>query len=187
MASNTSPPPGWAGDEPVRVVPYDPGWPRGFEAMRGELEPLLAPWLTGGIHHIGSTAVPGLAAKPTVDIAAGVSSLEASRAAIALLQAHGWWYAPYRPEEMHWFCRPSPLRREFHLHLIRTGSPTLRDRLAFRDALRSDAALRRRYAALKRRLAGRHPGDREAYTDAKAAFITAALAAMPEVAPPQST
>ena len=63
------------------VVPYDPAWPERFEAERELLERILAPWLEGGVHHIGSTAVPGLAAKPILDMLAGVHDLEAARAA----------------------------------------------------------------------------------------------------------
>jgi GrpB-like predicted nucleotidyltransferase (UPF0157 family) len=164
-------------DEPVRIVPHDPLWAERFAEVRGHLEALLARWLTGGVHHIGSTAVPGLDATPTVDVMAGVSSLEDSRKSIPLLEAEGWLYAPCRPDE-HWFCRPSPARREYHLHLVRTNAAGFRRRLRFRDALRADGALAARYAALRHDLARRFPNDREAYTEAKRDFIEAALAPM---------
>ena len=70
----------------VRIVPYDPAWPAEFEAERARLELVLATWLAGEIHHVGSTSVPGLGAKPVIDILAEVSSLEESRAAIEPLR-----------------------------------------------------------------------------------------------------
>ena len=79
---------------------------------------VLQPWLAGPIEHIGSTAVPGLAAKPVVDIMAGVESLDASRPAIAALERAGYCYAPYRADTEHWFCKPSPQFRTHHLHLM---------------------------------------------------------------------
>jgi GrpB-like predicted nucleotidyltransferase (UPF0157 family) len=168
------PPEGWGEDEPIRVVEYDDAWPARFEAERGFLAEALAPWLDGGIHHIGSTAVPGLAAKPTVDVMAGVRDLEQARAAIDVLARLDYRYAPYR-DWMHWFCKPSPARREFHLHLVEPAHPQFAARLAFRDRLRADPELAAAYAELKLRLAAEHRGDREAYTDAKAAFVAAAV------------
>ncbi len=80
-------------------------------------------------------------------------------------------YAPYLPEEMHWFCKPHPSRRTHHLHLVPVGSRRYRDELSFRNRLREDAALAAEYVALKRSLASRFANDREAYTDAKSDFI----------------
>ena len=158
-------------DEPVRVVPYDDGWPQRFEREREELERALASWISGGIHHVGSTAVPGLPAKPTVDVMVGVRNLEEARACFGPLAALGYQYAPHRPDEMHWFCKPDPSLRLFHLHLVPEHSERFRATLAFRDRLRSDSALAERYATLKRELAARFGEDRDAYTAAKASFV----------------
>ena len=160
----------------VRIVHYDPAWPAAFEAERALLEPVLAPWLSGGIHHVGSTSVQGLAAKPVIDILAEVRSLEESRAAIEPLRTLSYWWAPYHEESMNWFCKPSPDRRTHHLHLVVPGSQAWREELAFRDALRSEPETTRAYEMLKRRLADRHTHDREAYTVAKTEFIEAVLA-----------
>jgi GrpB-like predicted nucleotidyltransferase (UPF0157 family)/GNAT superfamily N-acetyltransferase len=162
-------------DEPVRIVPYDPRWAERFERERLVLEAAIGPWLTGGIHHVGSTAVPGLNAKPIVDILAGVESLETSRACFEPLSEIDYLYAPYLPAEMHWFCKPHPSRRTYHLHLIPTQSSRYADELTFRDRLRVDRDLARDYLALKRDLATRFPDDRGAYTEAKADFIQLAL------------
>src|SRR5215468_5006738 len=95
-------------EAPVEIVSYDPSWPSRFQEEADLLRRALTRWLAGPIEHIGSTAVPGLAAKPVIDIMGGVSSLEASRPAIAAATELGYCYAPYRPEFEHWFCRPSP-------------------------------------------------------------------------------
>lgn len=131
--------------------------------------------MVGGVHHVGSTAVPGLDAKPVIDVLAGVESLESARPAFEPLAALEYRYAPYLADEMHWFCKPSPERRTHHLHLVPSASRRYRDELAFRDALRADRGLARRYAELKHRLAAEHGEDRDAYTEAKGEFIEAAL------------
>jgi GrpB-like predicted nucleotidyltransferase (UPF0157 family)/predicted GNAT family acetyltransferase len=163
-------------DEPVAIAPYDRHWPERFERERPALEAAIGHWVTGGIHHVGSTAVPGLDAKPVVDVLAGVEDLEGSRACFGPLAGLGYLYAPYRSSEMHWFCKPHPGRREFHLHLVPASSQRYLAELAFRDRLRANPGLAREYASLKRDLAARFPEDREAYTEAKAGFICDALA-----------
>jgi GrpB-like predicted nucleotidyltransferase (UPF0157 family) len=167
-------------DASVEIVPYDPAWPARFESERALLLRVLDPWLAGPITHVGSTAVPGLAAKPVIDIMAGVASLEASRDAIAALEAHGYMYYPYRPDVMHWFCKPSPAVRTHHLHLVPAGTALWTERLAFRDYLRRHPDVAQEYAALKHELAARYRFDREAYTESKGPFITriTALAAV---------
>jgi GrpB-like predicted nucleotidyltransferase (UPF0157 family) len=162
-------------DAPIELVAYDPAWPLGFAEERERIREVAGPWLTGEIEHVGSTSVPGLAAKPVIDIMAPVADLDASRPAIGKLEAIGYCYAPYRPDVTHWFCKPSPAHRTHHLHLVPGGSRLWRDRIAFRNALRSDAGLAREYAELKATLAGIHREDREAYTDAKGPFIDEAL------------
>ena len=162
-------------DAPVQLVPYNPVWPELFRAERDLLATVLGPWLVGRIEHVGSTAVPGLAAKPVIDIMAPVQDLESSRPALAALQAIGYCYAPYKPEEMHWFCKPSPEHRTHHLHLVPLNSRRWIEPLAFRDLLVSDASVAKDYAALKSRLATLYRNDRERYTEEKGPFIERAL------------
>jgi GrpB-like predicted nucleotidyltransferase (UPF0157 family) len=164
-----------AADESIRLVDYDPRWPGLFERERLLLEHAIGRCAVGGIHHVGSTAVPGLEAKPIIDILVGVADLASSRACFDPLADLGYQYAPYLPEEMHWFCKPDPRHRTHHLHLVPEGSARFRDELAFRDLLRSDPATATAYVALKRRLAEEFAEDREAYTAAKAGFIARAL------------
>jgi len=158
-------------EAPVEIAPYDPAWPARFEEEAAVLRRRLAPWLVGSIEHIGSTAVPGLAAKPVIDIMAGVESLETSRAAIAVATDLGYCYWPYKAHLEHWFCKPSAAHRTHHLHLIPIASPQWCRPIAFRDYLRRHPETARDYAALKQRLAVEHRLDREAYTDAKRPFI----------------
>lgn len=161
--------------EPVRLVDYDPDWPCRFERERTALAAAIGTWITGGVHHVGSTAVPGLAAKPIIDILVGVRDLEGSRACLESLAELGYLYAPYMAAEMHWLCKPHPSRRTHHLHLVPTGSERYRAELAFRDRLRADGELAAEYLALKRDLARRFENDREAYTAAKSEFVRRAL------------
>jgi len=166
----------WLTTRQCESFPYDPDWPIHFEAEREVLLSSIGPWLVGGaVEHIGSTAVPGLDAKPVIDIMAGVESLYAARPALLVLERHQYCYAPYRTDVMHWFCKPSPAQRTHHLHLVPIGSPLWIERLVFRDYLRAHPDVADEYAALKRRLAETHRFDREAYTDAKAPFVQRVL------------
>lgn len=158
-------------DEPIRVVRYDPSWPSRFESEQAALQAAIGPWVEGGIHHVGSTAVPGLHAKPVIDILVGVHDLPSSRGCFGQLAALDYRYAPYRPQEMHWFCKPDPRHRTHHLHLVPVDSPRYEAELAFRDYLRAHPEVAGEYSDLKHDLARTFANDREAYTAAKAEFI----------------
>jgi len=158
-------------DEPVQIVMYDPTWPERFETEKRLLSVALAKWLVGPIEHVGSTAVPGLAAKPVIDMMAGVSTLDDSRSAIGAVEALQYCYSDYAGDVMHWFCKPSPMHRTHHLHLVPFRSQLWTERLLFRDYLRSHPQAVSEYATLKARLAEEHRFDRERYTDAKGPFI----------------
>jgi GrpB-like predicted nucleotidyltransferase (UPF0157 family) len=161
---------------PVVVVPYDPDWPSRFETERVLLEAVLALWLEGGIHHIGSTAIPGIAAKPIIDMMAGVRDLERARTAFDPLRDEFYLYAPHRPGIAHHFVKTSLQSVTHSLHLTEPESDLWRERLAFRDALRRDHALAAEYEALKLRLAQAHREDVAAYTRGKRAFVARVLA-----------
>ena len=109
---------------PIYVVPYDPSWVDKFESEKASLEQLLAPWRKGPIEHVGSTAVPGLCAKPVIDIMAGVTSLSESEPAKDILRQAGYQYAEYKTDIMHWFCKPSFSMRtpSFTSHSVRKPS-----------------------------------------------------------------
>jgi GrpB-like predicted nucleotidyltransferase (UPF0157 family) len=159
----------------IRIDPYDPKWPDLFEAERALLARVLEAWLAGPIEHVGSTAVPGLCAKPVIDIMAAVESLDASRPALVRLAEIGYCYAPYRTEVMHWLCKPSPELRTHHLHLVPYRGALWADRIAFRERLREDPGLADEYGRLKRELAETYGTDRESYTEAKGPFVERVL------------
>jgi GrpB-like predicted nucleotidyltransferase (UPF0157 family) len=142
------------------------------------LEGVLAPWLEGGVHHIGATSVPGLAAKPIIDMLAGVHDLDEARAAFEPLRGLSYVYTPHRPGIAHHFSKPSPrLPDVTHgLHLTEPGSDLWNERFAFREALRADPALAAEYETLKLRLAREHADDVTAYTAGKRAFVARVLA-----------
>lgn len=166
-------------DQIVHLVDHDPAWHERFVAQRDVLSRLLTPWLAAPPEHVGSTAVPGLRAKPVVDIVAPVVSLDEAQAAVPVLEADGWLFWADDPNRSYrlWFLRPTPAERTHHLYLMQHNHPELRGLLLFRDALRDDPALRRDYAALKQRLAEQHRTDRDAYTDAKSDFIRSVIEA----------
>ena len=165
--------------EEVVLQDYHPAWPLQFVAERDRLL-ALSPQLPArliDLQHIGSTAVPGLAAKPVIDMLLGVESMAAAEALLTPLCANGYTTSAEFNASLNdrkWLMRWADGRRTHHLHLVVHGGEVWAQRLRFRDALRLDPALAARYAALKAELAAKHPRDREAYTDAKAAFVRAA-------------
>jgi len=161
---------------PVEIVDYDPAWPAQFEEERDALQRVLRPWLAGAIEHIGSTAIPGLAAKPVIDIMAGVQTLAGSRDAIEAAATLGYCYFPYQASIEHWMCKPSDAFRTHHLHLVPVSSPQWIRPIAFRNYLRAHGDVAAEYADVKRALALKFRLDREAYTDAKGDFIEAITA-----------
>jgi GrpB-like predicted nucleotidyltransferase (UPF0157 family) len=161
---------------PVVLVPYDPAWPGRFEAERQSLEGALDGWIYGGIEHVGSTAVPGLAAKPIIDIMVGVRSLQEARGAFPEVAALGYLCSPYNGDIMHWFCKPSVAMRTRHLYLMEHGDREWRAHIAFRDHLRDHPESARAYESLKRDLAARFHDHREAYTRAKGDFVAEVVA-----------
>ena len=163
--------------EPVCLSDYDPAWRVAFEDERRRLMEAL-PGVFKAIEHIGSTAVPGMRTKPLIDLLAGVGSMDEAVALNALIDRIGY----STPSEFNaglttrqWFMRQSGGRRTHHLHVVVHGSRDWKIRLAFRDRLLAEPALRADYLALKERLARRFAHDRDAYTAGKSDFITAAI------------
>jgi GrpB-like predicted nucleotidyltransferase (UPF0157 family) len=169
--------PAWA-TESVELRSPDATWQERGERERRLLETRLRPWLVAAVEHVGSTAVPGLAAKPILDLQAAVADLECATDVAAALAADGWYYVDPNIDGRPWrrlFVKVAAGRRAAHLHVMAPDTPRWGEQLAFRDALRADPELAQAYAALKRTLARRHADDREAYTAAKTAFVHAAL------------
>jgi GrpB-like predicted nucleotidyltransferase (UPF0157 family) len=163
----------------VWVVPYDPCWPELFVLEREHLQSCLPHDLIKRIEHFGSTAVPGLAAKPIIDILVEVTDLEQTRQRIApILEAQGYDYflRPTSGDDVPpfyaWFIkRDKQGRRTHHIHMVEGHFEEHWDRLLFRDYLIENPEAAKAYQELKLKLADEHPGDRIAYTEAKTAFI----------------
>jgi GrpB-like predicted nucleotidyltransferase (UPF0157 family) len=159
----------------VELAADDGAWADRYEA---EVERLRA--VTDGrldeFEHVGSTAVPGLPAKPVLDVLAAVDDLDAADDLAPVLEANGY---EQRPDEgvagRLFFARGPPGNRTVYLSLAEPGSAVYRETVAFRDHLREHPDVAEAYAALKRRLAAAHPDDRAAYTAGKSAFVERVL------------
>jgi GrpB-like predicted nucleotidyltransferase (UPF0157 family) len=156
----------------VRLVPSDPRWPAAFQRLAAELRAALGEEAVA-VEHVGSTAVPGLAAKPILDLAVGLAPGADPDRAVAKLAPLGWEFRGDKGTEggLLLVLEDRPAHRVAHLHVVGHGDARWRRYLALRDRLRADPAARAAYARLKQRLAARFAGDRRAYTAAKAAFI----------------
>ncbi|MFI6481456.1 GrpB family protein [Nonomuraea sp. NPDC050663] len=156
----------------VRLAEHDPRWSAAFEDVRAPLAAALGP-LAAGIEHVGSTAVPGLPAKPIIDVAVGLTHDADVEAVVAALTGLGYLFKGDQGDEggLLFELRSGPDVGVAHVHAVRHGDPQWVAYLAFRDRLRDDATLRDSYAALKRSLAGRFPSDRLEYTEGKSPFI----------------
>ena len=163
---------------PILLTEYDPAWPEQFARERERIWQAVGPHLLA-IEHIGSTAVPGLAAKPVIDILAAIRSLEEAPTCIAPLAALGYTYVPeYEAElpERRYFHHLAGGQHLHHLHMAQSDSRFWRVQLLFRDYLRAHPETAQAYTALKRRLAEQYRDDRAAYTEAKTEFILGVLA-----------
>jgi GrpB-like predicted nucleotidyltransferase (UPF0157 family) len=158
--------------EAVELHAYDPNWPAAFERERRLIGPLF-PRPPRLIEHMGSTSVPGLPAKPIIDIIVLVDDLEHGRAAISALEATGYSFWADNPDKTKLYLvkglPPAP-RRTHHLHIYDDEDEVQRH-LVFRDHLRSSPEARAAYLALKEELAARFRDDREAYSRNKTEFV----------------
>jgi GrpB-like predicted nucleotidyltransferase (UPF0157 family) len=164
--------------EPIEVVPYNPEWPRMFQEEKVHLESVLPRELITRIDHFGSTAVPGLPAKPVIDILVGVTSLhETKERIVPILEAGGYEYfwrpafGDDTPPFYAWFIkRDDAGARLAHIHMVEPSSDFW-VRLLFRDYLIAHPNVAKAYASLKHRLETEHSENRRAYTEAKGDFI----------------
>jgi GrpB-like predicted nucleotidyltransferase (UPF0157 family) len=156
------------------VVAYDPRWPAAFEVERAALTAALGGLPVADIRHIGSTSVPGMPAKPVIDMIAGVPNLAVAEPAEPLLAGLGYRRVVHRVDAV-LFNRFSGEAQTHALHLTVPGSDLWRERLAFRDALRADPALIAEYAELKQRLLA-ETGGRVYTATGKRDFVRRVLA-----------
>jgi len=160
----------------VLVVPYDARWPDLFDAAAAELVEAVGSSIVA-THHVGSTSVPGLCAKPVIDILVSVADFAAAADLVPDIESIGYEFRPLEDiPDRHFFHRRLGTVRTHHLSLAEPISRHHTVTLAFRDALRRDPQFAASYAELKIALARRFPQDRPAYIDGKAQFIGDALA-----------
>ena len=162
------------GPRVITIVDYDPAWPQRFRDVAGPLRQALRD-VALRIDHIGSTSVPGLAAKPVIDIQISVAELEPVDPFRVPLQSLGYVYRETNPERTKRYFREPPGQPRTHIHVRRAGSFSEQFPLLFRDYLRAHPPAAEEYAAIKRRLAAQHPHDGLAYTNAKADFCWALI------------
>lgn len=161
---------------PIEIVDYDPAWPRRFEEEKSRIIVAIGSSVVA-VEHVGSTAIPGVAAKPIIDIMAGLRSLAEWTNCIGPLEALGYEYVPSWEVELperRYFRRVRPRPRTHHIHMVETTSEFWRRQLLFRDHLRAHQEDAREYEVLKRHLATRFESGPD-YAAAKSAFIEAIL------------
>lgn len=156
----------------VVVRPHDPRWAQAYEAERGRITGILGTDAVA-VHHVGSTAIPGICAKPIIDILVELSGLGAADAAAPRMAAAGYEaLGEFGLPGRRYFRRNDAAgTRTHHVHAYEAGSAEIARHLAFRDYLRARPAKAAGYSALKERLAAAHPHDIEAYMDGKDALV----------------
>lgn len=153
---------------PIEIRDYDPDWPVLFQRESAALRAACGDLLSE-IHHIGSTAVPGLAAKPVIDILVVLDRDADGLSCVAPMARLGYEYRGANGiDGRHYFNKGRP--HSHHVHMLVRGHAEITRMLQFRDHLRSHPDAAREYEALKRQLAQRFAGDRQAYTEAKTGF-----------------
>jgi GrpB-like predicted nucleotidyltransferase (UPF0157 family) len=160
-------------NRPIAVVDYDPNWPSLFEQEKDRILAALGEGVVQ-IEHIGSTSVPGLAAKPIIDIAVGVADFEEAQAYVPVVESLGYTYEPAFEAELperRFFWKGSPSLHTHHIHMAEPGSLEWIKPIVFRDYLREHSEEARQYQALKRDLAVRCGSDMEAYVKGKTEFV----------------
>jgi GrpB-like predicted nucleotidyltransferase (UPF0157 family) len=159
--------------EPIELVAYDPRWVDAFQRMRKRLADALGETALR-IEHVGSTAIPGIPAKPVVDIQVSVPDIDDDEAFRAPIEAQGFELRFIEPG--HRYFRPPPgVARDYQVHVCQIGSDWERVHLLFRDYLRTHPDVANEYGRMKLRLAGQHGQERIAYNDDKGPFIDAVV------------
>jgi GrpB-like predicted nucleotidyltransferase (UPF0157 family) len=174
--------------DPIIVVPYDSAWPIRYW-IESQLLHVALRNMSPVIEHIGSTSVPGLAAKPVIDMLVGVPSLAAVESHVDRLSSYGYAYIPEYERALpdrRFFKRIVHGVRTHHVHVVQVNGLYWQRYLKFRDSLRGNPWLAASYAELKRRLAERFRNDRDAYTNGKSDFVEAVLAMPPRHEAPLS-
>lgn len=174
---------------PITIAEYDPAWPRMFEEERDRIYAACGREVFVAFEHVGSTAVPGLAAKPVIDMSPCLRSIDDAAPLIPKLEALGYVYQKWTESPMpalsdegtpfrRYFTKDAGGVRRYQIHMVEAGHPWVRDQVLFRDYLRTHPEAVREYAELKRRLAAEYNANltdqsniNVGYTDRKGEFV----------------
>ena len=175
MSPTSKPKKAIAKDAPVEVMDYNPHWPKIFDKEKRQVLNAIGNKVVA-IEHVGSTAVPGLGAKPIIDIMVGPRNLSDAKHCIKPLASIGYEYVPEyeasMPERRYFRKGPSSKpNKHYHLHMVGYGGEFWKRHLLFRDYLQTHPDTASEYYGLKKRLAVEYRLNREAYTEAKTSFI----------------
>lgn len=169
-------------NDPIRMCPYDPDWALSFERERVGLSPIFEPFLVQPLEHMGSTSVPGLVAKPIIDMLAVVQDIAPVLSLDGPLRQIGWVHAPEPDDDVERrlsFCSPSEELRTHHLHVVEESFESWHGWLAFRDYLRQHPDVALEYGELKTRLSiahGSDPNERNRYREGKSDWVSTVTA-----------
>ena len=184
MSSKERPPGYDPQKDKIEIIEPNPGWPNAYLKEAAALRETLVEFSGLWVEHVGSTAVPGLAAKPIIDMLLAVDSREIWPRLVQPLAKLHYVHGENAFDEFHWFfvkgMPPYGEKRTHQIHLMEYPGPKWKMHIDFRDYLRSHPEDVRRYETLKRELAAKFSTDREAYTEAKAEFIQDVLKKIPE-------
>lgn len=163
----------------VELVPYNEKWPEEFQKEAKILKHILADRAVA-IEHIGSTAIPGIKAKPVIDVAVGLRSMEGIESIIDILDKNQYYYRPkFGNKETHVvFAKGDDVSRTHYIHIMRFNGQPWKEKIFFRDYMRSNSQAAQQYEALKLKAANANPLDRKAYTSEKDEFLQTILASM---------
>ena len=162
---------------PIKIAEYNPQWPTHYEEDKAEILRVIGDKVQA-IEHVGSTAVPGLGAKPIIDVMVAIRHLSEAPECIEPLRSIGYEYVPeyeeFIPERR--YFHGGPPEHHKHLHMVEQTSWFWKRHLLFRDYLRAHPEAARQYQKLKEELAAKYGADMEGYSDAKTSFIESAVA-----------
>ena len=157
----------------VKLAPYTYAWKQLFEVEKANLQTAVSDYVLD-IQHVGSTSIPGMLAKPIIDIAIAVADFEEARVCIPLIEKLGYEYkGEFGIPHRHYFAKGNP--RTFHIHMCEISGMEWQNHLLFRDYLCQHQDVADEYAELKQKLVVKYPQDRTAYLDGKAPFVQRVL------------
>ncbi len=167
-----------AKEDEIALETYDPNWPKLAEQEIQNLTNALSMHQVCDIQHMGSTSIPGLEAKPIIDLMIAVRTMDEAQPLISPIEELGYSFWTQSPKDKLFFVKGMPpygKKRTHHIHIVTIDGEHWQNRLLFREFMREHPQECKKYLRLKRKLAQDHRYDREAYTDAKTEFVKQVL------------